>query len=390
MQITDLRFGKNLSSLNREPKSVILGFCLDESWKSSVSIRNSYLDLIGNKALAPGNQTFGEYCHYSFLPAGFVEEAELPVEQVLSDATIIKYSDHWKITEDGTDIGKPAAILELETAKRFQTSSYEILGTKPYNRAKILMYLSKVESAREKDLSKLTGSSPIGIFYNCEKLEEIGLIDYDSCFEKGWAQYKWADKKGQPESVGQNKAVTRAVTNFMKENRGNWDYSSVSSKIGSNIRTVSTVLSGLERQGFVRKLNKFKVREKQSEAKIKDLGLEITETFLEPIYEASKPDTDRGYLRDFTEGLMPSIDDIIRVTASYFLISPPLNDVPKRVTESEIIKLIGEAGPKGLRPKNVKEKTGENWNSYMADMATRGLLEKERGGGAVFYTLPQT
>jgi len=390
MQITDLKFKNNLNALNREPKNVVLAYCLSNDWKSSNDIRNSYLSTVESKALAPTCMTFREYCHNSFLPSRFVQESILPVEQVLCKTVLVKYSNHWRFTDYGIHTAKPAALLGLETAKEFQTSLYEILGRIPYNRAKILMHLSKVKNAREKDLAEVTESNPIGVFHNCEKLASLGFIDYDSCFEKGWAEYEWSGKEGQPKAVGHILTLTKEVADFMRENSGRWNYESLSKEMGKNPTVVSSVLSGLEKQGFAKKLKNFKVKEKQSEAKIRDTGIEFTEMFLNPIYEASDPNAGRGYLEDFTQGLTLSTEDVVKQVRNYYRISPNLNIIPTSATEALVVELVKEAPPSGLRPRDIIAKTGKNLNDHLRSMSNRGLLIKKREGKAALYSLPET
>ena len=69
------RLAAILSSINTEPKQIVLGFCMDDYAKNAEALRSAFCDFVEpGKHWIPEQSTFGEYSHRTFLPIGMVAE----------------------------------------------------------------------------------------------------------------------------------------------------------------------------------------------------------------------------------------------------------------------------------------------------------------------------
>jgi len=396
------RFEAILSSVNTEFKSVTLGYCLDESWKSSTEMKNSYSSFLeGSGVKVPSHMNFSDYCHHTFHPIGLV------IEERMQRKEPFKYVTSWKLSEDGISYGQPSAALAIQTANEFNTSLYKILGPtnspgdsrSPYNRAKILMHLDNVKKARKRDLSNISTLDESGILEHCKNLSKIGFIEYEGqdTEEKGWSRYKWIEgKKAKDVTLLRGyHSVTLKVSELMEKTSKDWDYNEISEKLNyDNPSHISQVLSHLKKLNFVKRVSKFKGGEKLSEAKITEEGRRFIDIFLNPVFEALNPNVDEVCLEEFREvhnsylnnlGLLRN--HIVNATELYSLVSPRLKGMPRVERESQVIKLLREEGR--LRAKDIKERLGVKcvWSRYITPLVTRNILQKENKGKAVYYSL---
>jgi DNA-binding PadR family transcriptional regulator len=384
------RFKAILSTINTEFKSITLEFCLDNSWKTSWDLRNSYLSLTEEKDIVPQN-SLGVYCQRDFFTAGLVDNK--------TEDRQSKCVNLWRLNEDGKKYGLPSAALAIRTANQFDMSIYQALSSSdlskdtsaPYNRARILMLLDELGKAREVDLTNLTELDG-GLGHHFKALSEIGLIEYESqnTEGRGWSKYKWIygkDPKKAKRLDGRN--LTIDVAEFLSENPVYWDRHEVKEKINYNQSNglISRILFSLENQGFVKKKTKFKSGEIMSEARITERGKNFVKALLKPVYNIVGDKS--GFGEDYHEYM--SNNKLIRehalhATELYHSTSPALNRKPLSLTHDKVIKLLENNNK--LRRKEIEETIGiSNGPSYLKPLVDNHTIKKERTGKAVFYSM---
>jgi len=399
-------FEKVLSCINSELKSVTAAFCLDESWKSKTDLKKSFLGLVEDSDVyVPDQSSFGEYCHWSFLKFGFVEEA--PVKRGS------RFSKCWKLNENGVKLLQPSAALSIRTANEFKTSLYEILGqTKSngksrsaYNRAKILMYLDNVEEAGVPELSEFLELRSNAVIAHCRALSNIDFIDFSTQnpYERGWAKYKWVKEKKAKDvkPIEGHRNLTGLlfrVAEFMERHAGGWSSYDIANdkeikyNHPSNINAILSL--GLERQGFAKRLSRFnKVEEKLSEASKREKGKEHVSELLNPIYFASHPNVSEDYLaniRSVFDSYMkcPELrkEHVTCAVNLYEEVAPNLKAEPRKVRESQIINLLKKARK---RPVDIDREIGVGSKKYLRQLLSNGTIQRKEEGRAVFYSLPK-
>ncbi len=282
-----------LSTINTEPKQILLAFCLDDSAKTCSQLRNLFTDFVEpQEHWVPIDKTFEGYSHQTFVPIGMVAE-ELIQYSGMGEPVLT-----WKITEAGKRYGRPSAAFALKYAVEHGISLYSILvstsspgeSRSPYNAFRVLSILDKEGVLRETDLSIKIGLNHCNVGSHLQRLKKMGFIYYDSANieEPGFAVYKW--KHGKPENaktVAYYKTLTQKIAEliYRKKQISTHEISNVV----SNKNDVSRVVSGLVEQGLVKPV-KFIGRDIQSEAYILEPGREFVEEFCEPLEYALEHD----------------------------------------------------------------------------------------------------
>lgn len=387
----DGRIEAVLSSVNTEFKSVTLSEALDDRWRTKTGLKNR-VERYGEEdiRIPTSTGTYRDYCKKTFIPIGGVVGAKIQKKGY-------GLVDHYRLTEEGKEFAKPAAQLAIKTANDFGRSLYEILGKTasrgksraPYNRARILEELYERENLRRKDLGEVLELAEKNIFPSLETLSGIGFVEFESIFseERGWAKYEYAEKEGEPETVREYSSLTQRVYKEMKELKVS-DYREVAEELNyPYLSHISKVLSGLEEQGFLRREAKFELHEKLSEGNIKSKGEKFVEDFLYPLEEGLESD-DMSGVRETVDPLVNS-DRWKRYVRKglelYGKISPRYKSKSKERRREQILSLLEKEGK--LRPKEINEKIGVNIANYLGELREEEVVERERDGRAVYYSL---
>ena len=382
-----------LSSVNTEYKSVTLGFLLDDSWKTKSDIRNtaeSYVNPVTN--IIPNANSFKAYCISTFIPIGAVAEERIRGRIPVS---------YYKLTEDGKKYGKPIAQFSLRTAADKNLSMYEIFGStnspgktrSPFNIAKILFELEKEDNLRQVDLVNECGLANVNVRQHLLRLKNIGFVDYDSVSgeESGWSKYEWIKGKNLEniKPVCKLPTLTKKVANKMKELRIS-DCNELAKILDyKHPEDISKILSGLEKQGFVKKVKfkgkEFKAGEKKSEVSITEKGRKFVSEFLEPVYLALEDDFD-GIYQEIEIFDDPSLTSyyISRGFSLYKNVCPGYKRKSKEENESRILQILKN---QKLRKKEIDEAFGKDVAIYLKELVESGEIKKEREGSAVYYSL---
>jgi len=382
-----------LSSVNTEYKSVTLGFLLEDNWKTSNDIRNaaeSYVNPVTN--IIPGDTSFKAYCTFTFIPIGAVAEERIRGRNPIS---------YYKLTEDGEKYGKPIAQFSLRTAVDKNLSMYNIFGftashgktRSPFNTAKILFELEKEDNLRRVDLANECGLVDMAVSQHLLRLKNIGFVNYDSISgeESGWSKYEWIKGKN-PENIKpvcKLPTLTKRVANKMKELEISDCHELAEVLDYKHPGDISRILSGLEKQGFLKKVKfkgrKFKVGKKESEASITEKGKEFVYEFLEPVSQALGDDFDgiNKEIEIFDDPFTTS-DYISRGFSLYEEVCPAYKRKSKEDNESRILQILKN---QKLRKKEIDEALGKNVAIYLRELIERGEIKKEREGNAVYYYL---
>ena len=383
-----------LSSVNTEYKSVTLGFLLDDSWKTSNDIRNaaeSYINPVTN--IIPSDTSFKAYCTFTFIPIGAVAEERIKGRIPVS---------YYKLTEDGEKYGKPIAQFSLRTAVDYKLSMYEIFGStpspgktrSPFNTAKILFELEKEDNLRRVDLVNECGLTDSIVKQHLLRLKNIGFVNYDSVSgeESGWSKYEWIKGKNLEniKPVCKLPTLTKKVANKMKKLEIS-DCNELAEVLDyKHPEDISKILSGLEKQGFVKKVKfkgrEFKFGEKQSEASITEKGRKFVYEFLELVCQALGEDDFDGIYQEIEIFDDPSItsDYISRGFSLYKEVCPVYKRKSKKDNESRILQILKN---QKLRRKEINEALGKDVTIYLRELIKRGEIKKEREGSAVYYSL---
>ena len=383
-----------LSSVNTEYKSVTLGILLDDSWKTGNDIRNaaeSYVNPVTN--IIPSDTSFKAYCTFTFIPIGAVAEERIKGRIPVS---------YYKLTEDGEKYGKPIAQFSLRTAVDYKLSMYEIFGStpspgktrSPFNTAKILFELEKEDNLRRVDLANECGLIDMAVSQHLLRLKNIGFVNYDSVSgeESGWSKYEWIKGKNLEniKPVCKLPTLTKKVANKMKKLEIS-DCNELAEVLDyKHPEDISKILSGLEKQGFVKKVKfkgrEFKFGEKQSEASITEKGRKFVYEFLELVCQALGEDDFDGIYQEIEIFDDPSItsDYISRGFSLYKEVCPAYKRKSKEDNESRILQILKN---QKLRRKEINEALGKDVTIYLRELIKRGEIKKEREGSAVYYSL---
>ncbi|GEM_PF-4728546 len=251
------RLDAMLPSINMEPKSAMMAFCLNDRRRMDehhtiVDIRGDFLDIMGRGGWEPQESVFMNYAHGSLLPSGMVSEHTVKCEGCPRPVTV------WHPTEAMERYGRPIAAFTLRYSVEKGRSIYATLSTKtaPRNRARMLELLREGKST-EAELIADIGLGNNNVMKHMRALRKEGLIGFETGNNEdgnGWARYRWKPgrKLNEVKPVGTIPTLTRKVARVL---RAHGDYMSPTDarKAAGHKRMpeVSTVLRGLYKQGLL-------------------------------------------------------------------------------------------------------------------------------------------
>lgn len=365
--------------VNSELKSATL-LALDDVPADAEEIKARVREIAGEGYL-PRSTAFGSYCHNSFFPIGLVAR-----ESVIRDEGGFE-GIGYSLTDAGKKYGVPIAEFSLDWAVRNNWSLYEILGSTaspgksraPMNTIKILETLANKErNLRCTDLAEAIDLDNAGVQRTVERLQKAGLVKFESvgALAKGKkAVYEWTGDVGveDVESVKHLPTLTREVAELVAK-KGQGEYSALAKEMKKYPVSVSGVLSGLERQGAVKRV-KFS-RYVKSEVYLLDKGKGFIEDYVAPVKEFL---SDVGVLDAGVGG-----EDIRRGIELYRVVSPNINqkDTSDRVTQ--VRSYLG--GNPRATTREIAEGIGVTATRVRAVM--NGLdFEAEKNGHEIRYSL---
>jgi len=289
----------------------------------------------------------------------------------------------YSLTEAGRQYGVPIVEHVLKWVVDNDLSMYQILGStvtngktrSPENRIEILEALS-TGKASESELSDFLDLGSGCVRTHLRNLSQIGFVKFDSvgAKSKGFSKYTLVEGKNPEnvETVGKGThscfvTLTRKVAQEMSKGR-EFDRNSLSKIIEhKDTSDVSSVLSGLERQGFVRRTSPYQTNVVMSEARILESGERFLEEVIYPVKEhlsdSSVLETDFGE-RD-SEYVSKGID-------IYRKISPHINKMPSSERIQQIMDyLLRNPGATSKEIADSLNFTFHSATSYLGKMDLR-------------------
>ncbi len=390
------RLNAVLNVVNTEFKSATL-LHLDDSPAEADEIRARIRETVGNGVYLTQAKTFRGYCHKTFLPIGTV------AEELIRRESVEAVYPAWRLTEAGRRYGRPIACLALEYAVDNGISLYAVLGPThsrgkkraPLNRVRILKALSENESLTETDLARKSEMACNGILVALEKLKQVGFVEFDSIGElrkgKSVIIYSWIDGKAPEDAkpVYAFPALTKKIAELGKEKR-RLTYEKVCELLGGPFarQMITSVLSGLAKQGFMEREKGFTGGVKQSEVRITDKA----GSFMDFVYRAEEILSGKLSEREMQEIYFSFInredyrESLRKAFEMYKEVSPQTNKKPREETNEMIIRFLrNNNGARGCElRKALKLKFGCT-GSYLTPLVKAKILRKVKDGRETRY-----
>ncbi|RLJ07919.1 MAG: hypothetical protein DRP16_02515 [Candidatus Aenigmatarchaeota archaeon] len=383
-----------LSCVNSETKQITLTL-LDETPMTTGAIKSLYNYVTGG-VWDINSTNFATYCRRTFLPIGAVAEEVIIFDDRGRETT------GWSLNEAGKRYAKPIARFCLKKANEYEISFYEIFGasqspgdfTAPLNTVYVLSYLLEKKDAKRKDMIDWYGFSEMSISSTFQRLKKAGLVEGESISpEEPWQIYEW--DKGKPDEVKPVRGCKRfakdvaeivyklkkAGINDVFEKLKDRGY-----KPGYTRGNVSSILSGLVDQGFLKRGTEFIGGKKQCLYKLTYKGKEFARDVVGRIENALKDGNELKYMHEISKDIFGRsyLDDCGYGVLFYKEIAPPLKRKSSKKRTEEIRKII-EENP-GIRQKQIKEKIGVNPINYLCSLVNKGeVYKKKRGRCAKYY-----
>lgn len=258
-----------------------------------------FLDMIDEHHQARGQVK--QYCQESLCNVGVVS-AEYNLE-----GKIIGFG----ITERGVSVGVPLALLILEWENRHQQSLYPILGQTsskkatraPDNSAKIVDYLVRQgRPVRTVDIANglNLGSGLVG--QDLARFKRFGFVNYQSLTSQTGEielEYRLVSSYiEQAPYIIKVHLLQELIAKIILANKDRaFSASEIIRRLPGEIKTrwqarsltstISTILSGLARQGYVGRVNEFEGAKKQSVASITEKGKAFVKELVWPLLKVS-------------------------------------------------------------------------------------------------------
>lgn len=281
------RMSSVLNGVNTELKTVTL-LHLDDRPADHIEIRDRIRDTRG-KGYLPQVYNFRGY-------GETLKDIALVTKQTIvrddGETQVLGYS----LTEAGRQYGVPIAEHVLKWVVDNGLSMYQVLGgtsskgqtRSPKNRVEILEALSTGETS-EVELVDFSGLSQGVVQEHLKVLSKIGFVKFDSIGSKskGFSTYKWIDGKYPEDTMAVMRCsdLTKRVAEKMSR-EGEQDCNSLSKMLNYKyVEKVSGILSGLERQGFVRRTTPYQMKVVLSKARILESGERFLEEVVYPVKE---------------------------------------------------------------------------------------------------------
>lgn len=387
------RYESLISILNHDIRNVTLVHVLDGNLKTANDLRTGFARVVDTEARnlnIPLKGSFSGYCHDTFVPIGMVAEEK-------HRRRGHRIATGWRLAEAGEEIGRPAAAHAIKTACAFGLSTYEVFGSTnsagecrgPYNTVRIMEELENGPK-KERDLSNVLNVNHNVVYKHLKRLEKVGFVDYDSWSseKKGQFKYRWiAGKPDDVETVDERRTLTRNVAELLYMG-GDWDRNAVAEALRyQSPQPISTVLSGLEKSGFVERTTLFKAGEMHSEAKLREHGQKFLRSFINPVRTSAM---DREPAAELARSLGAHEDWSVAYAENTFAsvlysrASPYFTMTPGNERMNEILELLREGK---MRPVDIERRMGIHCKGFLKELVQEGRVRKDREGNAVWYEL---
>jgi DNA-binding MarR family transcriptional regulator len=379
-----------LNVVNSELKSVTLLHLREQAMNGS-EIRTAIRKNLREGVYLVLYPTFTGYCKNSLFPIGMVAR-----EEILEDGSInalIGYS----ITEAGIKYGLPIAAFSLAYAHENDVSLFSILGPTssqgdsraPSNRIKILKFLRNREKVSETEIASDICLGENNILEHFKALSLAGFLRYASSGEttnnKGCSVYEWAGVEDRElKTVRTHVNLTSQVAKKLKELE-KADRRTLGELLHyGHPSNISTILRGLEKQGFVRHVGKTGLtgnRATYSEASLLDSGRKFCDEYIKPVEEflqdKSVPEINAA-LQRMHEDKKWRQEVLSYGIERYTALSHYVNRKSLETHFEEIMDYVVKHP--GSRPKDILSACKlKELGSYLTPLVKSGKLRKEKG-----------
>lgn len=387
------RLNAVLNVVNTEFKLLTM-LHLDDSPADASQIHSRIRETVGGGIYLPRVDNFGAYCHKSLYHIGTVAEEDI----IYEDKRIVPC---YRLTEAGKKYGRPIAAFTLDYVVKNNISMFSILGStkskgktrSPFNRALLLNKLRDTIKLREIDLVKELKLLPYRVLNHIKTLKELGFVNFESCGEligeKDFS-YVWVEGKDPSEVKKVRSYINLAkITAKKLKELGRADHNTLANVLKyKHTRNISTILSGLEEQGFVIREGKWKSGSVLSEVSITDKGKKFVDDYLYWVMDALNDGSKLEDMNFLLERLFSNSDKLREYSRKavnlYKDLSPYISKKSLEETHENIIEYLRQ-NP-GKRPEEIKKALSFSSQShYLTPLLKSGRLMKIKKGKIVRY-----
>lgn len=415
-QDLDGRMEVILSSFNTSPETTtILIFPPDSEVNGEFLIPEFRKQTLGSKIADFSRIHVAEYCTYTLIPMGLVEE-KTALDYYGTEKTV-----GLALTQAGKKYGRPAAafIIDFETRNDFsifpifgQTSTPREGETRaPLNRTKILKYLNSLKDSDPApsniEIARKLEMNPITVANSLRALRRAGTVDYEAVtpHTRKKQVYYVLKENGVPldnlKSVRQIATLTKQIAktclelvskNIVISAKNIFDHlpTNITHAQTRNLLVeINRILSGLTEQNFLER-GIYKGAKKLSNAKITDKGRIVVEELIKPFEDAL---SDGPMLEKMQQEILPKVLENLHnyIVISGNLYYPHSNSAKIQewpVVESNMLSLVLGSRTNGIDAREVSEKVGcspKAARKYLNNLTTQGSARKKRVNGVFLY-----
>ncbi len=359
---------KVYGAINNEFKSFILGYLLDEDYKSSWSIKKE-ADAFGIDGLPKDSKSYHFHCDSN--------EPSASLSYFLDETT--KGTKKWKLN----DIAEECAIgdiarFSLYFPMKFNFSLYSLFGSGPnnvpYNSVKTLEFIRNKKTLQKKDLEEELGIG-VGVAYDrLNKFNDLNLINFNSIDmnKKGQIFYELSKyKKNGNNSIFKRQDVSEKILNHFDKNKDNYNYIDLSNILNLDKKQVQSELRLLERKGYLKCNQPWVGSEKYSEIKITNRGVKLYDDFVKPISKFLKTKDKNSLKYIKRKQIYPN--NLPLALETYFNIAPSKIKQSKMSRKEQVLDIL-ELG-QGTH-KEIKDQVGVSVMRYIKELIDEKKIKK--------------
>ncbi|RMF55204.1 hypothetical protein D6745_02910 [Candidatus Woesearchaeota archaeon] len=368
---------QTFSAINTELKALMLGFLLDNNFKSAWTLYQEAVDL-GLEGLIPKNpKSLSTHLKSAKRRRASLEPFVETREIEKGSKTITQY----RLRPEARKIMPAIARFALYFPIKFDISLYSLLGQDvndgPYNSVRILQLLSEKGHAQRKDLEEELGIAGSAILERLKAFDDLDLIQLHSFDpeQKGQIKYKWRKRKSAKrlsDNGGyKNQDLYERIGLYMSRVEKEQNYIDVMEALGipeERRRTVQAVLRRLENKGFLTTSSPWEGGVKYSEITIKHRGRKVYDEFIAKILSALSED--RSALAYIARKAIYE-ENLPRALEAYNLVSSHGKQKSAAERQAEIIEMLAQ-GP--MRQSAIHKRLGVRPTRYLAKLVKSGSI----------------
>jgi len=363
---------KVYGAINNEFKSFILGYLLDEDYKSSWSLKND-ADNFGIDGLPKDSKSYYFHCDSN--------DPRASLSYFLDETT--NGTKKWKLNNIAEEFSiDDIARFSLYFPIKFNFSLYSLLGSGPnnvpYNSIKTLEFIRNKKTLQKKDLENGLDVG-VGVAYDrLNKFKNLNLIDFNSIDmnRKGQIHYSLSKfKKNGNNLMFKRQNVAEGILNHLNKNKDKYNYIDLANILNLDKKQVQSELRLLERKGYLKCDEPWVGSEKYSEIKITNRGIKICDDFIKPISKFLKTKDKNSLKYIKKKEIYPS--NISLALETYFDVSPSKIKQTKFSRKEQVLDIL-KSGI--MTHKEIKSKVGVSVTRYLKDLLSENKIKKVSRG----------